>query len=331
MPRPPAEATGITEGGVSRSSKTEVLIEGSKLFVIRELIDIGYLRNRFDTNLDAAPIRSLVIRGVLVHDGEAIEVNTDERISFDSRANLTKYLTAVRGGTPVPDDEVVDFNELVGVPIQVTVKSQPVKNGQGYWLRISDPASLVEGTPTPDVLRPYCVPADGTFVWLDEERLAAVKRKLEPAETKGKEQTRPPDQSDGAIAIEGSEIHVGVWREVAPVLRRILDDRFGRDITRMHDHFEAAMQGGDAQAADVLGFIGASNKDPAAIVFKFGDRTDADARDLAAALTAFDTAEDAGGDGGDDRETSGTEVLEQQADAETKAESAGELAPGDLP
>ncbi len=317
MPRPPAGATGVGGGGVSRSTSSDVAIEGSKIFVVRELVDIGYLRNRFDTNVDAEPIRSLVLRGVLVHDGQTIDVNTDERISFDPRANLTKYLAAVRGGATVPDDEVVDFNEIVGTPIQVTVKSHPVKNGTGFWLRISDPASLIEGMPTPDVLQPYCLPADGTFVWLEEDRLAEIKRKLGPVVEKGSEQERPPDRSDGAIAIDGSEITNGVWREVAPVLRRVLGDRFEGQITAMHDHFETAMQGGDAKAADVLGFIGAKDTDPAAIVFKFGGRTDADARDLAAALEALEESED-------EDEPSGTAAIDP-------ADAGGDVEPGDLP
>ncbi|KKN69171.1 hypothetical protein LCGC14_0443470 [marine sediment metagenome] len=331
MPRPPAGATGVqTAGGSGPSNKIDAAIDGSKFFVVRELVDVGYLRNRFDKNPDAEPMRSLVIKGMLLHDGKAVEVSMDTRISFDPRATITKFLTAARGGVAPSDDEVVEFSEIIGKPIQVTAKSAPRSKEAGFWLRLSDPVAPIEGTPIPEVLEQYCVPTDEPFAWLEEELLAAIKRKMGPATQKGEEQESPPDRSDGAIAIDGSEITVGVWREVAPVLRRVLDDLFDGEITAMHDHFEEAMQGGDAKAANVLGFIGPKDTDPAAIVFKFGGRTDADAQDLKTALEAYEQG--AGEYEGED-EPSGTAALEAVPvqPALTEADAGGDVEPGDLP
>lgn len=291
MPRPPAGATGLG-ASTSRSTRVDTQIEGSKIFVVTKLVDIGYLTNRFDVNPEAEPMRSLVVHGVFEHGGVPVEAASDERLSFDPRANMVKYLTAARGGGEPADDEVVDFGEIVGRPVQVSVKSVPVRDGNGFWLRLSAPTALIEGTPIPECLAAYVAAPDiarEPFRWLNEEQLAQVKRKLGPERqvNGGANEQRPPATGPTAIAIPGSQITNAGWEEPAKVLRRVLDGRFHGDISLMYEYFQREMSAGDPIAVDVLGFMGVRESDEH-IVFRFAGRSDADAKDLGDALVKFE-------------------------------------------
>jgi hypothetical protein len=153
---------------------SEVQIDGTFVFVAESVTDCGWLSNRFDKNPDREPMRSLIISGVIAVEGEAVRIATDSRISFDPRANLIKFISASRGGTKIGDDEVVDPAEFVGIPISLKVESQAARDG-GYFLRMKDPAALVEGTPIPECLAHSIRHPDADpepFVWLDEAEVA---------------------------------------------------------------------------------------------------------------------------------------------------------------
>jgi hypothetical protein len=174
-------------------------INGSKCFVATEIVDVGYLRNRFDKNPDAEPMRSLVIRGFIAVDGEPIAIATDVKISYAKSANLLRWVTAGRDGKKPGDDEEVDPGEFAGVPIMVTVESQARDGTSEYWLRMKDPAPMPDEMNVPDCLTQYLMADPPPFAWKSEadvadhrERIMALQRG-EVGDAPG----RPPHPAQG--------------------------------------------------------------------------------------------------------------------------------------
>lgn len=251
-------ATGLPERGPTKTSETsDEEIKGTKVFVATEVEDIGWRKNLFDRKPDAPPYRALVVRGFIAHKDRAVPISNDEKISGAPKSNCIGYITAVRGGSAPDKDEEVDFGEIVGKAIQVTVSSRARSSGGGYWLSMKQPTALMDGMTVPACLREYLTDNWTPFRWMAEDALerqhaqlvgattgSAEEHPNAPTERRGgAEQPAPPHDGKAAMQWPGHAfVTKETWSGVAPVLRQLVDRFFDGSLVEMRGQFERMLK-----------------------------------------------------------------------------------------
>ena len=324
-------ATGVSERTPGRRSETsDVEINGTKVFVATEVEDVGWMRDRFTRDESAPPYRALIIRGYFALGEKAIPIANDERISGDERANIIKYVTAARGGKAPGKTEAVDFGEIIGKPIMVTVSSRPRGGAKGgYWLSMKAPSALVDGLTPPACLREYLTDSWPPFEWIDEDVLRREYLRLVPSEAGAEAQPQPATERSAARtdnppaqqATPDSEpmfpghatVTRGVWSIVGPVLREVLDQHYDGALIQLREaalHIETDQETPMSvrmAAQAVLGW--AVLKQDGSPTLRVAGKTDGDAEALQAALI----------------------TLAQHEAAKRAVDTEGDIDPDDLP